>query len=156
MIARHRILILGLTALLWLPPGISFAAEARPWLCRDKPVFSNTKPMVCEISRGRGGRWRVFFMQFEPGAAHDGYETVRSEDAVGGRPITLPAGQYFVVAMHRSGQYWICPASAESKSTSATLADLCFSTEESDACGVRLKVRRQDDASSTSSSAPPQ
>ncbi len=37
------------------------AADARPWLCRSKPVFSSSKPMTYE-ARG-SGRWVLSFMR---------------------------------------------------------------------------------------------
>jgi hypothetical protein len=153
---RHRILVAILIGLLWMTPSALIAAEARPWLCRDKPVFSDAKPMVCEISSRGAGRWRVFLMQFEAGTAHEGFEIVRSLDAMIAEPIKLPAGQYFVVAMHRTDGHWICPAPVQSTDAPGTVADFCFSAEEDGPCGVRLKVRREDGASPATSPAMPQ
>ena len=48
------------------------AAEARPWLCRSKPVFSSDSAMSYRVVNHGGSRWELLLMQFEPGSAHDG------------------------------------------------------------------------------------
>src|SRR5579863_9837530 len=42
------------------------ATEPRPWLCRDKPVFSSGQPMTYDLSLRGGGRWVMIFMRFDP------------------------------------------------------------------------------------------
>jgi hypothetical protein len=138
-----RSIATAVIAALLLFPAPSRAAEPRPWLCRDKPVFSADKPVVCEID-GRSSRWRVFFMQFEAGAAHDGFDIVAQKDPTGSSSVPLGAGQYFVVALYRATSgHWICPERAEKSESppSGAIASLCFGEEESSACAVTLTVR---------------
>ncbi len=83
-----------------LPPytfvaGAALAEEARPWLCRDKPVFSYDRPMEYQATALPGRQWRIFFMHYSPDAAHDGFEIVNSREISSrGDPATgnLPAG----------------------------------------------------------------
>ena len=58
----------------------AFAQEARPWLCRDKPVFSYDRSMEYKVSARPGRQWRMFFMQYSPDAAHDGFDIVNSRE----------------------------------------------------------------------------
>jgi hypothetical protein len=119
------------------------AAEPRPWLCRDKPSFSSDKPMTYEESGSGGQRWRIVLMQFEPGAAHDGYEVVASNELAAPGLGRLEPGRYFAVAMHLAEGHWICHASSRSPGPDApgTVRSLCFSTEESGACSAKLTVK---------------
>src|SRR5437763_1092145 len=80
-----------------------FAAEARPWLCRSKPVFSSDSAMKYNIANHGGSRWNLLLMQFEPGSAHDGFEIVASHELAardGNAGGILAAGRYFAVAMY--------------------------------------------------------
>src|SRR5690348_10411464 len=104
------------------------AAEARPWLCRDKPVFSSAKPMSYEASKRGSGRWLLTFMRFDAsGQGHDGFTVVSSQDVVAHTGGTLQAGQWYAVALLRSGGRWMCPGnSRESEaSTPGTLSNVC-------------------------------
>ena len=78
------------------------AEEPRPWLCRDKPVFSYDHPMQYEATARSGRQWRIFFMLYSPDSAHDGFDIVKSQE-IGSRgdPQTgsLNAGRYFAVAL---------------------------------------------------------
>ena len=98
---------------------LAHAAEARPWLCRSKPVFSSDSAMSYQIVNHGSSRWELLLMQFEMGSAHDGYEVVNSQElpASAGRASgTLAPGRYFAVAMYKSGGgRWICPGYAEDK-----------------------------------------
>jgi len=135
--------ILGLTA----RPIQAFAAEARPWLCRDKPVFSADKPMVYELTGH--GPWRLFLMQYQEGAAHDGFDIISTRDAAGSTSAHLAAGRYFAVALHRGASgHWVCPGRAERRDTHAAgvVADICFGQEEGSSCAVTLTVRQVDSA----------
>src|SRR5260221_309910 len=49
----------------------SFAEEGRPWLCRDKPVFSLDRSMEYVATARPGRQWRIFFMQYSPDVAED-------------------------------------------------------------------------------------
>jgi hypothetical protein len=120
------------------------AAEARPWLCRDKPVFSSSSAMTYQVANHGESRWELLLMQFEPGSAHDGYEIVASQElpAGAGRASgTLVAGRYFAVAMYRGGGgHWICPGYAQDKDRPAgALSRICYG-EEASSCPVTLTV----------------
>jgi hypothetical protein len=121
------------------------AAEARPWLCRAKPVFSSSKPMSYQASKHDGGRWLMTFMRFDPsGQGHDGFTVVSSQDVAARSEGTLQAGQWYAVALFRSGGHWICPGNAgeNERPSSGVLTDLCYG-EEPGECAVNLTVRPQ-------------
>jgi hypothetical protein len=129
------------------------AAEARPWLCRDKPVFSSDHAMAYEASVESGREWQIFFMQFEPNAAHDGFDIVSSRVLRGGAPMRgkLAAGRYFVVIMYRaSGGYWVCPGTARENAAGKTgvVSDLCFA-EDGPTCHATLTVKPDQGAAGT-------
>ena len=132
------------------PGSIADAAEARPWLCRDKPVFSSSQPVHYEAS-GRGERhWRLFFMQFVAGGPHDGFTMTASNDIPPGASHAegeLGAGQFFAVALYLAqGGHWVCPRSAgeaEESRAPGVISDLCYSDESADSCRVRLTIRRR-------------
>jgi hypothetical protein len=120
------------------------AAEARPWLCRSKPVFSSNSAMKYQIVNRGSVRWQLLLMQFEMGAAHDGYEVVASQELpanAGEASGTLAPGRYFAVAMYRSGGgRWICPGYAEDKDRPAgAVSRICYD-EDSPGCPVALTV----------------
>ena len=120
------------------------AVEARPWLCRSKPVFSSDSAMSYQIVNHGGARWELLLMQFEPDSAHDGYEVVASQElpASAGRASgTLAPGRYFAVAMYRGGGgRWICPGYAEDKDRPAgAVSRICYD-EDSPGCPVTLTV----------------
>src|SRR5208283_2620792 len=105
--ARLRFQALVISALLIATTSIAQAAEPRPWLCRDKPVFSSTQPMRYQVTMTSRSRWQLFFMQFSPGGGNDGFDIAQtsSRTATG----QLAAGRYFAVALRSSGGNWICP-----------------------------------------------
>src|SRR5271154_4593827 len=109
-IARS-ILIAAMLAMLAAPSAL--AQEARPWLCRDKPVFSYDRAMEYQVTARPGRQWRMFFMQYSPDAAHDGFDIVDTRPlGSSGDPTAgnLAAGQYYAVALYRgAGGHWICP-----------------------------------------------
>lgn len=125
--------------------SLAFGAEARPWLCRAKPVFSSNKPMIYEATNRGGGRWLMTFMRFDPsGLGHDGF-TVSSTKDIGARTEgTLEAGQWYAVALYRSGGHWICPGNAaESDEPAASVvSSLCYGRDPGE-CTVKLTVRPQ-------------
>jgi hypothetical protein len=120
-------------------------AEARPWLCRDKPVFSDSTAMNYSVTTRTGRAWRMFFMAFEPGAAHDGFEIVRSAPLAPGSDATgsLEAGRYFAVAMYASGGNWICPGYAQDSEhrPAGELYNICYG-QDGPPCLVTLAIMR--------------
>jgi hypothetical protein len=127
------------------------AAEPRPWLCRDKPVFSSEKPMAYEAANRGSARWLLTFMHFDPAGGHDGF-TVIATRAVSGRiEGRLEAGQWYTVALYREGAHWICPGSAGGSDQPArgVISNLCFG-EDPGACPLELTVRPADSSAATS------
>ncbi len=123
----------------------ALAEEARPWLCRDKPVFSYDHAMNYQATARPGRQWRIFFMLYSPDAAHDGFDIVNSGE-IGSRGDSamgnLPAGRYFAVALYRSGgSHWICPDYTHDNRNSALgeVSNLCYG-EDGPPCLVNLKV----------------
>ncbi len=139
--------------------AIAPAAEPRPWLCRDKPVFSSAKPMRYEASSSGVGRWLITFMKFDPGSAHDGFSIVASQPinaSVSSAQGSLESGQYFVVALYRSGGgHWICPGYARERDEvkSGVVSTLCYG-RNSAACDVRLTVLPADGGLASGNSSP--
>jgi hypothetical protein len=123
----------------------ALAAEARPWLCRDKPVFSSDKPMTYDATNGGGGRWLMTFMRFDPsGLGHDGFTVAATQDIGSHTQGTLDAGQWYAVALYREGGHWICPGNARESDEPAqgVVSNLCYG-EDPGECTVKLKVRSQ-------------
>lgn len=118
--------------------SMAHAAEPRPWLCRDKPVFSSQQPMNYRVTMTSRSRWQLFLMQFTPGGGHDGFDIAQTISR--GSTGQLSAGRYFVVALRNSGGNWICPpVVSEEPAHSGTISDLCFGTDEG-ACSVEFVV----------------
>lgn len=135
----------------WLPTlilvltvsGIAHAAEPRPWLCRDKPVFSSSGASRMDLNSHDGRRWQIFLMQFDPSGGHDGFTVTDSYDVGPGRrqsSVNVPAGRFFAVALYNSGGRWICSGPAHDERAPGTIADLCYSASGG-ACDVTLTVR---------------
>lgn len=120
------------------------ATEARPWLCRSKPVFSSSSAMTYQVVNHGGSQWELLLMQFEPDSAHDGYDVVASHELPAGSGQaagTLAPGRYFAVAMYRGeGGHWICPGYAEDKDwPTGAVSRICYG-EDSPGCPVTLTV----------------
>jgi hypothetical protein len=133
-----RIKALTIMALVIATASMAHAAEPRPWLCRDKPVFSSTKQMRYRVTMTSRSRWQLFFMQFSPGGGNDGFDIAQtsSRTATG----QLSAGRYFAVALRNSGGNWICPPVVdEEPPRGGKISDLCFGTDEG-GCSVQLIV----------------
>ena len=114
------------------------AAEPRPWLCRDKPVFSSAQPMTYQLSTNSRSQWRLFLMQFTPGGGHDGFDIAKTMS--GSSSGRLTAGRYFAVALHNVGGSWVCPAEVNEQHPSAgAISNLCFAAQEG-GCNVKLIV----------------
>jgi hypothetical protein len=132
-------------AIATLAAGPALAQEARPWLCRDKPVFSYDRSMEYRATAGPGRQWRMFFMQYSPDAAHDGFDIVNSRDISShGDPVTgeLAAGRYFAVALYREGGHWICPdyTHDDRNSRLGEVSNLCYG-DDGPPCLVKLLVK---------------
>jgi hypothetical protein len=124
----------------------ALAEEARPWLCRDKPVFSYDHAMEYEATARPGHQWRIFFMQYTPDSAHDGFDIVKSQE-IGSRGDSqagsLNAGRYFAVALYRgNGSHWICPDYTHDNRNPSLgeVSNLCYG-EDGPPCLVNLKVK---------------
>jgi hypothetical protein len=118
-----------------------FGAEARPWLCRAKPVFSSDKPMTYQASSRRGS-WLLTFMRFDPSGGHDGFTVASARDVGVNTQGTLEPGQWYAVALYRAGGHWICPGNAGESDEPATgvVSDLCYGRDQGE-CTVKLTVR---------------
>jgi hypothetical protein len=125
-----------------LVAGSAFAQEARPWLCRDKPVFSYDHAMEYQATALSGRQWRIFFMQFSPDAAHDGFDIVDSRAIGMGSAGNLAPGRYFAVALYRQGGHWICPdyTHDDRDPKLGEVSNLCYG-EGGPPCLVKLKVK---------------
>jgi hypothetical protein len=122
----------------------ALAAPPRPWLCRDKPVFSSDQPMVYETTNRSAHRWLMTFMRFDPaGGGHDGFTIFSTQEITASSQGNLEPGQWYAVALYRSGSHWICPGNAENESAGpGVVSRLCYG-EDIGACPVTLTVRAQ-------------
>ena len=133
---RHKALVASVLAIAMA--SAAHAAEPRPWLCRDKPVFSSQQPMSYQLSTNSRSQWQLFLMQFTPGGGHDGFDIAKT--ASGTSIGRLPAGRYFAVALRNSRGNWICPAEVrEQHATAGTISNLCFAAQDG-GCNVTLLV----------------
>lgn len=142
MIAAIAVVFIGSSA---------FAEQPRPWLCRDKPVFSSGRPMTYATSKHGGGRWIMTFMRFDQsGGGHDGFTVVSSHAVRGDVSGSLEPGQWYAVALYRSRGHWICPGNAREDDEPApgVVSSLCFG-EDPGSCPVKLTVRPADSATVT-------
>ena len=127
-------ILLGLTRSSW-------AGEPRPWLCRDKPVFSDSHPMQYQVSAKRGV-WQIFFMQFQINAAHDGFSILESRElSRTAQSGTLPSGQYYAVALYEKGGAWICSYGEDSSRAPGDIKNLCYGPEDDPSCPATLSVK---------------
>jgi hypothetical protein len=133
---------LSIAALALLVSTPVFAQEARPWLCRDKPVFSYDRSMEYTVTARPGRQWRMFFMKYSPDAAHDGFDIVDSREVRGDAAGSLPAGRYFAVALYRQGGHWICPdyTHDDHNPKLGEVSTLCYGTG-GPPCLVKLVVK---------------
>ena len=144
--AKFRRVAAAVAAVMFVLSGLAFAEPPRPWLCRDKPVFSSRRPMTYLTSKHGGGRWIMTFMRFDPaGGGHDGFTVVSSHSVRGDVSGSLEPGQWYAVALYRSRGHWICPANAREDDEPArgVVSSLCFG-EDPGSCPVKLTVRPAD------------
>jgi len=141
--ARLGIRCLSALILIAALSSAAYGAEARPWLCRDKPVFSTSGASRMDLASHDSRRWQVFLMQFDPSGGHDGF-TVTNSYALGPgnrqSSENLAAGRFFAVALYDSGGHWICAGPARDERTPGTIASLCYSPLGG-SCDVNLTVR---------------
>jgi hypothetical protein len=118
------------------------AVEPRPWLCRDKPVFSSAQPMTYDASLRGSGRWVMIFMRFDPSGGHDGFTVFDTRDVSGQITGRLESGKWYAVGMYREGGHWICAAQAEESHqfVPGIVRDYCYGEAEG-SCDVKLTVR---------------
>jgi hypothetical protein len=142
--ARYRIFFLVATFLL-IGGKNALAREARPWLCRVKPVFTSKSAMVYTAQR-TSDRWRLTFMSFDPNGGHDGFTVVDSRDlgaASTNATGRLESGTYFVVGQYanRSGE-WICPGSIQDhdRPEPGEVTRICFGAR-TPSCGLEVTVK---------------
>lgn len=128
---------LVVSALTVMLASVAYAAEPRPWLCRDKPVFSSPHAMSYRVTAKSGSAWRMFLMQFSPGAGHDGFDIAKTISGTSSGP--LPAGRYFAVALRNLNGNWVCPVDAREERSAGAVANLCFAAHD-DGCDVNFVV----------------
>jgi hypothetical protein len=144
---RHQALAASVIAIAMA--SAAHAAEPRPWLCRDKPVFSSQRPMSYQLSTNSRSQWQLFLMQFTPGGGHDGFDIAKTVSGTSGGQ--LPAGRYFAVALHNVRGNWVCPAEvSEQQRAAGVISNLCFAAPDG-GCNVKFIV-----TSDTATSASPQ
>jgi len=144
---------LAASALAIAMASAAHAGEPRPWLCRDKPVFSSQQPMSYQLTTNSRSRWELFLMQFSPGAGHDGFDIAQT--IRGTSNGHLAAGRYFAVALHNVGGNWVCPTEVSEKHTPAgTISDLCFAAQDG-GCSVKFTVTSDSSASTSPQPATP-
>ncbi len=136
----------------------AMGAEARPWLCRDKPVFSSAAAMTYRAANRGGRRWRLLLMQFQEGGAHDGFGIIAARDLAPGAAHvsgSLGAGRYFAVVMYARGGVWICPGYAHEKDNppAGAVSEICYGDDPSD-CPVSLTVTPAATAPGTAANPP--
>ena len=126
------------SAIAFLTASMANAGEPRPWLCRDKPVFSSQQPMNYQLTGTSRSQWQLFLMQFTPGAGHDGFDIARTIGSTSNGH--LPAGRYFAVALHNVRGNWVCPAEvSEQRAGAGAISDLCFASQDG-GCSVKFIV----------------
>lgn len=120
----------------------SIAAQPRPWLCRQIPVFSGAKTMTWTAQHHGGEEWMMTFMHYDPAGGHDGFTLVSSRRIGADTSGTLEAGQWYAVALYHASGHWICPANASDngEEPAGTIANICYGRDE-DSCDVTLVVK---------------
>jgi len=124
--------------------AIASAGEPRPWLCRDKPVFSSSGPMSYDASMRGSGHWVITFMRFDPSGGHDGFTVFESREVSGQVTGTLERGQWYAVGMYREEGRWVCagPAQENQQFVAGIVRDLCYGTADG-GCDVKMIVRER-------------
>lgn len=144
MMSRLVATMMLVTGMLALLSAVAVAAEPRPWLCRDKPVFSSNGPMTYDAGMRGGGHWVITFMRFDPSGGHDGFTVFESRDVSGSVTGALERGQWYAVGMYREDGRWVCagPAQENHKFVAGIVRDLCYGAAEG-GCDVKMTVRER-------------
>jgi len=131
------------------------AVEPRPWLCRDKPVFSSNQPMTYDANLRGGGRWVMIFMRFDPSGGHDRFPVFDPRDVSGRVTGSLESGQWYGVGMYREGSHWICSAQADEndQTVAGVVRDYCYG-RTAGSCDVELTVREKKSGAASSATSP--
>ena len=134
----------GAALIMLVVAGPARAVEPRPWLCRDKPVFSSGGPMTYEVNRRGGGRWVMIFMSFDPSGGHDGFTVFDTVDVNGRVTGSLERGQWYGVGMYSEGGHWICSAQAgeNDQVVPGVVRDYCYG-RTAGGCEVELIVHER-------------
>lgn len=128
------------------------AIPPHPWLCRQMPVFSSSKPMTYRAVNRSSHRWVLTFMIREHSTLHVGFRLVSTRYFNRTVEGTLPPGQWYAIALYRMGDLWICPqwAREADEPKPGVVSNVCYN-EEHRGCSVNLVVKPA--ASSTQTSA---
>jgi hypothetical protein len=139
---KRVLLAMVATVIMLVAVSPAGAVEPRPWLCRDKPVFSSSKAMTYDASRRGSGRWVMIFMRFDPSGGHDGFTIFDTRDVTGEISGPLEPGQWYAVGMYREDGHWICAAQAAEKRqfVAGIVRDYCYGQADG-GCDVKLTVR---------------
>lgn len=134
---------------------VARALEPRPWLCRDKPVFSSGQPMTYDASLRGGGHWVMIFMRFDPSGGHDGFTVFDTRDVSGRVRGSLARGQWYGVGMYREGSHWICSAQADENDqvVAGVVRDYCYG-RTAGSCDVELVVHENKGGAAAGGTAP--
>ena len=118
------------------------ATEPRPWLCRDKPVFSSSQPMTWTATNRGGERWAMLFMRFDLDGGHDGFTVYDTRSISRSDSGSLAAGQWYAVGMYSEGGHWICAARASENPqfVPGVVRDLCYG-ETPGGCALKMVVK---------------
>jgi hypothetical protein len=138
---QRAAILMGAAGIMLAAVSTARAVEPRPWLCRDKPVFSSDQPMIYDASLRGGGRWVMIFMRFDPSGGHDGFTVFDTRNVSGQITGPLESGQWFAVGMYREGNHWICAAQAQESRqfVPGIVRDYCYGETEGE-CDVKLTV----------------
>ncbi len=152
---KRAAIAVGTAMLMLVAAAPARAVEPRPWLCRDKPVFSSDQPMTYDASLRGGGRWVMIFMRFDPSGGHDGFTVFDTRDVTGRVTGSLERGQWYGVGMYREGSHWICSAQAEESDqvVAGVVRDYCYG-RTAGSCEVKLTVRENKSGAATAGTSP--
>jgi hypothetical protein len=141
MIRLIALLALALVVLGFTPIAAPAATAPRPWLCREIPVFSSPQPMIWRAKKTGAGRWLMAFMRYDPAGGHDGFTLVSTREVGSSASASLPAGQYYAVALHLMENHWICPANASDSEEppARAISQICYGRDD-DSCDVTLTI----------------